>query len=91
MFEGLITSFLEGYINDYLEDFDKSNMIIDFYRGVVHLKDITLKNKILDNLNFPVKMKYGKIGLIEIRIPSFINITNSKITVKFSEIFLCLS
>ena len=74
MIEGLLMRFLDNYIAKYLDDFDRSNISISLLKGKVSLSNLKLSNKILDNIPFPVKMKYGRVGSIKINVPSFLHI-----------------
>lgn len=69
MIEELLTRMLKQYLLDYLDNFDAKNMDISLLKGRVLLENLQLNNKILDGLPVPLKMKYGRIGRIEIKLP----------------------
>ncbi|CDW72111.1 UNKNOWN [Stylonychia lemnae] len=90
MIEGLVTKVLKQYLYSYLQNFDSSNLKISLLRGRVDLKDLELNDKLLKNLPFPLKLKYGRIGSISIELPSFLQLKHPKIKVSVSDIFICL-
>ena len=94
MLEDLITRLLRDHLIDYLDNFDRNSLSISLLKGVIELRDLQLNNKILDNLPIPLKMKYGRIGLIHITLPSVWQLTTGssfKVTAAISDVFVCLS
>ena len=66
-------------------------MDISFMKGRVLLENLQLNNKILDGLPVPLKMKYGRIGRIEIKLPSLFEIAKAQFKVEVKDIFICLT
>lgn len=91
MLEGLIVRCLQTYIGMYLDDFDASNLNISVLKGKIHLTNLKINNKLLDNIPFPLKMKYGRIGKIEIEVPSLLHFNKARITVRVSDVFICFT
>jgi len=81
---------LEGYLADYLENFDKKNVHINLMKGKAHLRDLVLSNKLMEDSSLPLRMKFGHIDSIDVEVPSFLNIARSKLTVNVSGVFLWL-
>ena len=74
----------------YLDDFDSTNLNISLLKGKILLQNLKFNNKLLDNSPFPLKMKYGRAGKIEIIIPSLLNFNKARITVNVQDVFVCL-
>ena len=74
MIDGLVSRLLENYVYDYLENFDKQNIKISLLAGKVELNNLELNQKIIENFPFPVKLKYGRVGSIVIRLPSIMDL-----------------
>lgn len=94
MLEELITRLLKDHLIDYLDNFDKNSLNISFLKGQVSLQNLQLNNKVLDNIPFPLKMKYGRIGKILIELPSVWQLTTNaafKVQVYVSDVFMCLA
>jgi hypothetical protein len=95
MLEDLITRLLKDYLIDYLDNFDKNSLNISLFKGVISLQNLQLNSKILDNLPIPLQLKYGRIGKIEIKLPSVWALTmgegNFKVSASVSDVFLCLA
>ena len=69
MIEGLVTRILNRYLIEYLDNFNKDNLNISLLSGKIELEKLELNSRILDNIGFPLKMKYGRIGKISIILP----------------------
>ena len=50
-----------------------------------------MNNKILENIAFPLKMKYGRIGKIQINVPSLFRIASTQFKIEISDVFICLT
>lgn len=79
MLESFIVSVLQTYIANYLEDFNSENIKISVFSGKIDLHNLKLNSKLLDNIPFPLKLKYGRIKNVNIVIPSILSIHNSKL------------
>ena len=91
MIEGLVTRILNRYLIDYLDNFDKDHLSISLLSGKIQLEKLELNSKILDNIGFPLKMKYGRIGKILIKLPPLLQITSGKFKIHISDIMMCLT
>ncbi len=67
-----ISSILRRYVGEYLDNFNTDMFKLNILKGEIELKNLQLNNKILDNVPIPLKMKYGRVGLIKIGLPSVI-------------------
>ena len=71
--DGLVCSMLEKYIEPYFENFSTDTFQISFLSGQVTLNELIFNNELLSKLDFPFKLKFGKLGKLNINIPSIIN------------------
>jgi len=91
MIEGIVSYVLSTYLYDYLMNFDKDNLKISLLSGKINLRNLILNDKLLQNVPIPLNLKYGRIGSIDIELPSLFELRNPKTKVSISDVFICLS
>ncbi|KAL1140357.1 hypothetical protein AAG570_000289 [Ranatra chinensis] len=69
VFESLVADLLNKYLGEYVENLDKSQLNIGIWGGDVALRDLTLKENALEDLNLPVKTVRGHLGQLTLQIP----------------------
>eukprot|EP00041_Stephanoeca_diplocostata_P038677 m.1541609 g.1541609 ORF g.1541609 m.1541609 type:complete len:4012 (+) comp25251_c0_seq2:253-12288(+) len=87
MFEGLVTWALAKYLGKYIENFDKSKLSINVYKGDVELQDLILRSSALEDIDMPVTVKWGKLGLLSLRV-SWKSLLSKPITVVIDEVYI---
>lgn len=93
MLENVITKLLKDYLTDYLDNFDQNMLNINLFGGEIKLQNLQLNNKIPDNVPMPLKLKYGRIGLIRLELPKVWQLaamSSMKIRVVVEDVFICL-
>ncbi len=66
MIKDFMTGLIKQYVADYLDNFDARQIDFSLLKGLIKLEKLQLNNKILDNSPMPLKLKYGRIGLLQI-------------------------
>ncbi|KRY49730.1 Vacuolar protein sorting-associated protein 13C [Trichinella britovi] len=69
VFESFVTSLLNRFLGAYVENLDASKMNFAIWSGNVVLNDLRLKASSLDEFNLSVKMKYGFLEKLALKIP----------------------
>ncbi|CAF0704730.1 unnamed protein product [Brachionus calyciflorus] len=69
VFESFVSYFLDKYLSDYIENFDSSNLKIGIWNGDVTLENLYLKSNALDELDLPIKVVFGHLKKLTLKIP----------------------
>ncbi|KRZ71455.1 Vacuolar protein sorting-associated protein 13A [Trichinella papuae] len=69
VFESFVTALLNRFLGAYVENLDASKMNFAIWSGNVALNDLRLKASSLDELNLSVKLKFGFLEKLALKIP----------------------
>ena len=67
-----LTGLVRTYVADYLDNFDMKQLNLSLWKGALELNRLQLNSKILDNSPLPLKLKYGRIGQVQIDLPNLL-------------------
>ena len=70
--ESLIGMLLERFLGDYFSNFSRDKFSLSLMKGEISVKDLIFSNSINDRINFPMKLKYGQLGKLEIKVSSLL-------------------
>ena len=89
MFEGFLEKFLLKYFGEYLRGIDKTNLSVAVWRGEISVLTVDLNPDILKKLQLPLKMVFGKIQSLLLRVP-WNNLSAKPVEVEIDSIFVVL-
>lgn len=69
MLAKIVSDVLNKFLGKYIENLDGSQLKIGVWGGDVELRDLDVKESALDELNLPVRLVYGHIGYLKLKIP----------------------
>ena len=62
VFESIVVDLLNKFLGDYVQNLDSSQLNLSIWKGNVTLKDLTLKESALQELNLPIRTISGSLG-----------------------------
>uniref|UniRef100_A0A914YP04 Chorein N-terminal domain-containing protein n=1 Tax=Panagrolaimus superbus TaxID=310955 RepID=A0A914YP04_9BILA len=68
VFETLVADLLNRFLGDFVDNLDASQLNIGIW-GDVKLNNLEIKNTALDELDLPIKLKYGFLDNLVLKIP----------------------
>ncbi|XP_023247319.1 vacuolar protein sorting-associated protein 13 [Copidosoma floridanum] len=87
VFESIVTELLNKVLGEYIENLDYSQLKLSLWGGDVVLKDLLIKESALDMLDLPIKLDYGRLGKLVLKIP-FKDMWNGQIDAIIEELFV---
>ncbi|XP_061117583.1 vacuolar protein sorting-associated protein 13A isoform X1 [Conger conger] len=69
VFESLVVDVLNRFLGDYVVNLDSSQLKLGIWGGDAVLKNLTIKENALSQLDIPFKVRAGHIGRLELKIP----------------------
>uniref|UniRef100_A0A914WWB3 Uncharacterized protein n=1 Tax=Plectus sambesii TaxID=2011161 RepID=A0A914WWB3_9BILA len=69
VFESLVADLLNRFLGDFVENLDASQLNIGIWGGDVKLENLDIKETALDDLDLPVKLKFGHLSKLVLKIP----------------------
>jgi vacuolar protein sorting-associated protein 13A/C len=87
MFEGLVTSILNKYLGQFIENFRESDVNIGILGGDVNLTNLIVKGSGLDFLRLPIKVKYGFVGSLVIKA-NWRSLSSRPVEIILSDVFV---
>ncbi|PVV02833.1 hypothetical protein BB560_002703 [Smittium megazygosporum] len=69
MLEGVVTSILNKFLGDYVDNLETKQLQLGIWKGDVTLNDLNLRKDALDGLHLPINVTSGKIGCLTLTIP----------------------
>ncbi|XP_053594598.1 intermembrane lipid transfer protein Vps13 isoform X2 [Microplitis demolitor] len=89
VFESIVTELLNKILGEYVENLDYKQLKLSLWGGDVVLKDLLIKESALDVLDLPIKLEYGRLGKLILKIP-FKDIWNGQIDCIIEELYLLI-
>uniref|UniRef100_A0AC35U203 Chorein_N domain-containing protein n=1 Tax=Rhabditophanes sp. KR3021 TaxID=114890 RepID=A0AC35U203_9BILA len=89
MLESLVTSLLNKYVGEYLEDLNTDQLSIAVLSGQVELENVPLKKTALRKLDIPVTVKSGVVGKLTLSIP-ITHLRSESWVIKLSDVLILL-
>ncbi|CAK9800782.1 Intermembrane lipid transfer protein Vps13, partial [Anthophora quadrimaculata] len=87
VFESIVAELLNKVLGEYIENLDYSQLKLSLWSGDVVLKDLLIKETALDALDLPVRLEYGRLGKLILKIP-FKDMWNGQIDAIVEELFV---
>ncbi|XP_014471667.1 PREDICTED: vacuolar protein sorting-associated protein 13C isoform X2 [Dinoponera quadriceps] len=87
VFESIVAELLNKVLGEYIENLDYSQLKLSLWGGDVVLKDLLIKESALDVLDLPVRLEYGRLGKLILKIP-FKDMWNGQIDAIVEELFV---
>lgn len=87
VFESIIAELLNKVIGEYIENLDYTQLKISLWGGDLVLNDLLIKESALDVLDLPVRLEYGRLGKLILKIP-FKDMWNGQIDAIVEELFI---
>ncbi|EPB76868.1 hypothetical protein ANCCEY_03994, partial [Ancylostoma ceylanicum] len=69
VFESLVADLLNRFLGDFVDNLDASQLNIGIWGGDVKLENLEVKETALDDLDLPVKLKFGYLSSLVLKIP----------------------
>jgi len=69
VFESLVVELVNRFLGDFIENLDTSQLSIGIWGGDVVLNNLYVKENLFDELDLPIKVRYGNIGKLTLKIP----------------------
>ena len=90
MFERLLLRVLVEKFGKYIDGLDEENLEIAVLAGEIRLADLHLKPSALDDLNLPVLVQYGTIGVLKIDVP-WAHLSSQSVQITLEDVYLVAS
>eukprot|EP00127_Corallochytrium_limacisporum_P003362 Clim_evm51s148 gene=Clim_evmTU51s148 len=87
MFEGIVYDLLSTYLSKYVQNLSRDKLKVALWAGNVELKDLVIENTVLESLDLPFDLHYGRIGKIVLKIP-WRNIFQEPVVADIEDVFL---
>uniref|UniRef100_F1KPF0 Vacuolar protein sorting-associated protein 13A n=1 Tax=Ascaris suum TaxID=6253 RepID=F1KPF0_ASCSU len=69
VFESVVADLLNRFLGDFVDNLDASQLNIGIWGGDVRLENLEVKETALDDLDLPVKLKFGYLSNLVLKIP----------------------
>ncbi|XP_076294775.1 vacuolar protein sorting 13C isoform X2 [Lasioglossum baleicum] len=89
VFESIVTELLNKVLGEYIQDLDHTQLKLSLWGGDVVLNNLLIKETALDVLDLPIRLGYGKLGKLILKIP-FKDMWNGQIDAIVEELFLLI-
>ncbi|XP_074661340.1 intermembrane lipid transfer protein VPS13A-like [Tubulanus polymorphus] len=87
VFESIIVDLLNKYLGDYVENLDRSQLKLGIWGGDVVLGNLDVKASALDDLDLPIKIRYGHLGKLVLKIP-WTNLYTEPVVVTVEDVYV---
>ena len=87
MVSRLIGSVIANILNDKIEDLDSNQLNVSLLSGNLELRDLKIRQSILDEVNLPVVLLNGIIGKISVSVP-WLSISTQPSVFTIDDVFL---
>uniref|UniRef100_A0ABK0LY18 Vacuolar protein sorting 13 homolog A n=1 Tax=Rattus norvegicus TaxID=10116 RepID=A0ABK0LY18_RAT len=89
VFESVVVDVLNRFLGDYVVNLDQSQLSLGIWKGAVVLKNLVIKENALHELDVPFKVKVGRIGSLQLKIP-WKNLYTQPVEAVLEEIYLLI-
>ena len=92
MVEKIVGLILESKLKPYFENFSSENFKYSYMTGDVKMENLIFSQDITKRLNVPVKLRYGRVNSLNIKMPNILkiyNILKDGIDIEIDQVFLC--
>uniref|UniRef100_A0A0N5ABX3 Vacuolar protein sorting-associated protein 13A n=1 Tax=Syphacia muris TaxID=451379 RepID=A0A0N5ABX3_9BILA len=69
VFESVVADLLNRFLGDFVDNLDASQLNIGIWGGDVKLDNLEIKETALDEMELPIKLKYGYLKSLKLKIP----------------------
>ncbi|KAI6208431.1 Vacuolar protein sorting-associated protein 13C [Aphelenchoides besseyi] len=69
VFEGFAVSLINRFLGDYIENVNEKQLNLSIWGGDIKLLNLNVKETALDNLDLPIKLKFGCLDKLVLKIP----------------------
>nr|XP_012140992.1 PREDICTED: vacuolar protein sorting-associated protein 13C isoform X2 [Megachile rotundata] len=89
VFESIVAELLNKVLGEYIQNLDYTQLKLSLWGGDVVLTDLLIKETALDVLDLPVRLEYGRLGKLILKIP-FKDMWNGQIDAVVEELFVLI-
>ncbi|XP_022258714.1 vacuolar protein sorting-associated protein 13C-like [Limulus polyphemus] len=90
MFESIVADLLNKFLGDYVENVDRSKLKLAVWGGNIILKNIDIKQNALEDLDLPLKIAFGYLSELILKIP-WKNIYSSPVTAVIDGLYVIIT
>ncbi|KAL7290198.1 hypothetical protein TKK_0015907 [Trichogramma kaykai] len=87
VFESIVAELLNKVLGEYIQNLNYKQLKLGLWGGDVVLNNLLIKESALDVLNLPIKLQYGRLGKLVLKIP-FTDMWNGQIDAVIEELFI---
>ncbi|KAL3882618.1 hypothetical protein ACJMK2_028943 [Sinanodonta woodiana] len=87
MFEAVVSLLINKYLGKYIHNLNSSSLNLSIFNGDVELKGLQLKPEALVELDLPIEVKAGYVGLIKFAIP-WTRLFSTSIHVELQDVYV---
>lgn len=87
MVSRLVGSVIANLLNDKIENLDSNQLNVSLLSGSLELRDLKIRQSILDEVNLPIVLQKGVIGKISVSVP-WLNISSQPSIFTIDDVFL---
>ncbi|XP_017891074.1 vacuolar protein sorting-associated protein 13 isoform X2 [Ceratina calcarata] len=87
VFESIVAELLNKVLGEYIQNLDSTQLKLSLWGGDVVLTDLLIKDSALDVLDLPIRLEYGRLGKLILKIP-FKDMWNGQIDAIIEELFI---
>ncbi|CAI2366521.1 unnamed protein product [Moneuplotes crassus] len=87
---GWLRDHIEKFLENFVEGINADQFRMSLSRGVIDLKNLSIKPTILDSIPLPLKIRYGKVGSVFVDIP-VTSILSSPLKIEIRDIFILIN
>ncbi|KAJ8665252.1 hypothetical protein QAD02_006914 [Eretmocerus hayati] len=89
VFESVVAELINKVLGDYIQDLDYKQLKLSLWGGDVVLNNLMIKESALDMLDLPIRLEYGRLGKLVLKIP-FKDMWNGQIDAVIEELFILI-
>ena len=89
MFEAQVAYYLNEYLGKYVQGIDRESLKISIYAGDVVLRNLRLKPDALEDLDLPVSVHAGLLGMLRLKVP-WKNLGGTPVVVEIDDLYLLI-
>ncbi|XP_066500890.1 vacuolar protein sorting-associated protein 13A isoform X2 [Hoplias malabaricus] len=89
VFESLVVDVLNRFLGDYVVNLDSSQLKLGIWGGDAILRNLEIKENALSQLDIPFKVRAGRIGRLELKIP-WKNLYTQSVEATLDEVYLLI-